>query len=89
MNRSILYIGSRFLSTMAHDFKAHEIIPDVIDKCPTKILDVTYPNNIKIEIGKVLTPTQVKDKPEIKYDAEGDSFYTLCMTGKYLNNNTT
>ncbi|XP_044003175.1 phosphatidylethanolamine-binding protein homolog F40A3.3-like isoform X2 [Aphidius gifuensis] len=65
---------------MAHDFKAHEIVPDVIDKSPTKILDVTYPSGIKVDIGKVLTPTQVKDKPEIKYDAEGDAFYTLCMT---------
>lgn len=82
MSRSILSIGARFMSPMAQDLKTHEVIPDVVDKIPGKVLEVTYPSNIKVQIGKVLTPTQVKDKPEIKFDAEQDAFYTICMTGK-------
>ncbi|XP_034936954.1 protein D2-like isoform X2 [Chelonus insularis] len=65
---------------MAQDLKTHQVIPDVIDNVPPSVLQVTYPNNIKVEIGKELTPTQVKDKPQVHWDAEAGAFYTLCMT---------
>ncbi|KAH0811987.1 hypothetical protein GEV33_010805 [Tenebrio molitor] len=41
---------------------------------------VTYPKGVKVELGNKLTPTQVKDPPSVKWDAEADAFYTLCMT---------
>ncbi|KAK0161232.1 hypothetical protein PV327_009726 [Microctonus hyperodae] len=72
--------GTRFLSTMAQALQSHEVIPDVIDKVPQSILNVTYGNNLKVEIGKELTPTQVKDKPQVQWDADADAYYTLCMT---------
>lgn len=65
---------------MAQPLETHGVIPDVIDKMPAAVLDVTYPNNLTVEIGKVLTPTLVKDPPTVKWDAESNAFYTLCMT---------
>ena len=79
--RPLVEIGSRLLSSMAQALKTHEVIPDVIDKIPVDVVEVTYPNNLKVEIGKVLTPTQVKDQPSVKWNAESGSYYTLCMTG--------
>lgn len=68
---------------MTEALKTNEVIPDVIDTVPAEIVEVTYPNNLKLDkIGKVLTPTQVKDQPAVKWNAEAASFYTLCMTGK-------
>ena len=65
---------------MAQALQTHGVVPDVIDKVPQNVLQVTYPNNLAIEIGKVLTPTQVKDPPSVKWDGDASVFYTLCMT---------
>lgn len=45
-------------------------------------IQVTYPSGVKVEQGNVLTPTQVKDIPTVKWEAENNALYTLCMTGK-------
>ncbi|KAL0100000.1 hypothetical protein PUN28_019467 [Cardiocondyla obscurior] len=65
---------------MAQALQTHEVIPDVVDKVPAGVLNVTYPKNLTVEIGKVLTPTQVKDEPTVQWDGEANAFYTLCMT---------
>uniref|UniRef100_A0A2S2QN41 Phosphatidylethanolamine-binding F40A3.3 n=1 Tax=Sipha flava TaxID=143950 RepID=A0A2S2QN41_9HEMI len=62
-----------------------EIVPDVIPIAPEIILQVEFPSGVKAELGNELTPTQVKDQPTIRWDADPDSFYTLCMTGNYKN----
>ncbi|XP_011302616.1 protein D2 isoform X2 [Fopius arisanus] len=80
VSRVLTNILTRPLSTMAHTLKIHEVVPDVIDEVPPAVVDVTYGNNLKVEIGKELTPTQVKDKPEVKWNSEAGAFYTLCMT---------
>lgn len=74
--------GTRLLSAMAQALQTHEVIPDVVDKVPASVLNVTYPNNLTVEIGKVLTPTQVKDQPTVEWDGDTNVFYTLCMTGE-------
>lgn len=74
-------VGTRLLSSMAQALQTHGVIPDVVDKVPASVLNVTYPNNLTVEIGKELTPTQVKDQPTVQWDAEANGFYTLCMTG--------
>lgn len=76
-------IGARFLSAMAEALQTHGVVPDVIERVPRSTLKVTYPNDISIDIGKVLTPTQVKDQPSVTWDADANSFYSLCMTGTY------
>jgi len=39
---------------------------------------------LKAELGYELTPTQVKDQPSVRWNAEPYSFYTLCLTGVYI-----
>jgi len=39
---------------------------------------------LKAELGNELTPTQVKDQPTVRWNAEPYSFYTLCLVGKYI-----
>lgn len=39
---------------------------------------------MKAELGNELTPTQVKDKPSVRWNAESNSYYTLCLTGEYI-----
>ena len=34
-----------------------------------------------VDDGNELTPTQVKDPPTLKWAADDDSYYLLCMTG--------
>ncbi|XP_055372080.1 phosphatidylethanolamine-binding protein homolog F40A3.3-like [Condylostylus longicornis] len=58
----------------------HEVVPDVIDVTPTEIAEVKYPSGVTVDQGNELTPTQVKDIPEVKWNAESDSLYTVCMT---------
>jgi hypothetical protein len=41
---------------------------------------VTY-GSLKVDDGNELTPTQVKDPPTLKWAADDDSYYLLCMTG--------
>lgn len=69
---------------MAQALATHEVVPDVIDSVPANVLQVTYANNIKVELGNELKPRQVKDKPTVAWDPEAGAFYTLCMTGNYL-----
>lgn len=35
---------------------------------------------VSVNLGNVLTPTQVKDQPTVSWEAEDGAFYTLCMT---------
>lgn len=59
--------------------EAHGIIPEIIDSKPAALVNVVYPCGVTVELGKELTPTQVKDQPEVTFDAEDDAFYTLLM----------
>lgn len=62
---------------------AEGIFPDVLDAVhDLKSLNITYPSGAKVEAGNVLTPTQVKDQPQVKWEAKKGAFYTLLMTGE-------
>ncbi|XP_017765216.1 PREDICTED: protein D2-like isoform X1 [Eufriesea mexicana] len=79
--KPLIEIGTRLLSsTMVQALQTHGVVPDVIDKVPQDVLQVTYGNEISVDIGKVLTPTQVKDKPTVTWNADANAYYTLCMT---------
>jgi hypothetical protein len=69
---------------MTQALMKHGVIPDVLDKLPPNVLNVKYPNNVDVNVGNVLTPTQVKDEPNVHWDADAKDYYTLCMTGKHL-----
>ncbi|XP_036324301.1 protein D3-like [Rhagoletis pomonella] len=55
------------------------ITPDIIDTKPEAWLEVSYPSGTKVELGKELTPTQVKDEPTVTWEADNDALYTLLM----------
>lgn len=38
-----------------------------------------YPSGVTVNLGWELTPTQVKDKPKVTWEAEEGVFYTLLM----------
>lgn len=58
----------------------HCVVPDVIEKAPTATATVEYPCDISVKPGQILTPTQVKDEPCVKWEADSSKLYTLCMT---------
>jgi phosphatidylethanolamine-binding protein (PEBP) family uncharacterized protein len=61
--------------------REEEIVPDVLQTLPdVDLLSVSYSEGLKADLGNILTPTQVKDKPKIVYDAEDGVHYTLLMT---------
>lgn len=55
------------------------IVPDVINIPPKATLTVIYPNEKSVNLGNELTPSEVKDAPLIKWEAEDSSYYTLAM----------
>ncbi|XP_030369426.1 protein D3-like [Scaptodrosophila lebanonensis] len=55
------------------------IIPDIIDVKPAAKAQVSYPSGVQVDLGKELTPTQVKDQPTVTWDAEAGALYTLLM----------
>lgn len=83
----VLYRIEASSKEIQNKFRDEEIIPDVIDDLPElNPLKISYPSGVNVNLGNVLTPTQVKDQPKVEWDAEDGAFYTLLMTGK-LNSN--
>lgn len=50
-----------------------------IDKAPKAVLEVKY-GDLAVNLGNVLTPTQVKNPPKISWPADPKKLYLLCMT---------
>lgn len=79
----ILLLTISIKSTLSVDvakaFKDNEVEPDVVSNSPTKLVEVTYANGVSVNLGNELTPTQVKDKPTLKWNAEPNAFYTLLL----------
>ncbi|XP_036325333.1 protein D2-like [Rhagoletis pomonella] len=55
------------------------IVPDIIDVIPKARLEVSYPSGAKVELGKEITPIEVKDEPTVTWEADNDALYTLIM----------
>ncbi|CAJ0947400.1 unnamed protein product, partial [Mesorhabditis belari] len=78
-----LFFTALFSSAMATGLEAFTtdgVVPDVISVPPKDILGVTYKNGVKADFGNELTPTQVKEKPTVTWDALSDALYTLILT---------
>ncbi|KAF0759023.1 phosphatidylethanolamine-binding protein-like isoform X1 [Aphis craccivora] len=45
-------------------------------------MNVNYANGKKALLGNELTPSEVKYMPLVSWNADSNSFYTLCLTGK-------
>jgi len=77
----ILYRIEASSNEISEKFRQEEIVPDVLEDLPEiKLLKITYPSKLKVNLGNILTPTQVKEQPKVEYDAEEGAFYTLLMT---------
>lgn len=65
--------------------KYHEIIPDLIDDAPhADVLEVDYGNDLFVNRGDEMTPTEVRDAPvSVKWDADPSLYYTLIFIGKF------
>lgn len=75
--------GSEQHGLVANKFRDQEITPDVVEDLPDlDSLKISYPAGIKVKLGNVLTPTQVKDQPTVEWEGEDGAYYTLLMTGK-------
>ncbi|KAG4069996.1 hypothetical protein HA402_013656 [Bradysia odoriphaga] len=64
-------------------FRDEEIVPDVLDALTVELqkLNVTYHSSgVSVDLGNVLTPSQVTDQPEVTWEAQPDTFYTILMT---------
>lgn len=57
----------------------HQIVPDVISVAPSETASITYSGGISVNSGNELKPSQVKDTPEVFWNADADSFYTVCL----------
>ncbi|KAH8310810.1 hypothetical protein KR044_003077 [Drosophila immigrans] len=58
----------------------NDIVPDVLDVVPPQgKLQVNYPVGVAVQEGNELTPTQVKDEPQVTWEQEGDQLHTLLM----------
>lgn len=64
---------------MFQAFKTNQLCPDIIKNPPSNLLEVIYKDD-KVNLGNELTPTQVRDPPEVKYEADSNDYYTLLFT---------
>ncbi|KAF0286836.1 Phosphatidylethanolamine-binding F40A3.3 [Amphibalanus amphitrite] len=60
--------------------ETHKVVPDVIPVGPAAVLTVTYPGGVTVDGGAELTPTQVKEQPQLSWAAESGALYTVVMT---------
>lgn len=64
-------------SAVRRRMKEYQIVPDVISVAPRRIARVTYCSGAWANLGKELTPTQVKDMPTVKWSVDPSALYTL------------
>lgn len=75
-------LSHRFYATsiIKKSMEEHKVVPDVISVSPVEIAKVVYAGGLSVNQGNELKPRQVKDIPEVQWNAEDGSFYLLCMT---------
>lgn len=67
------------MTDVVKQFQKHNIIPDILTTAPSELLEVSYSNGAKAQLGNELTPTQVKEKPAVKWAFKENSYYMLAM----------
>ncbi|CAH0713924.1 unnamed protein product, partial [Brenthis ino] len=73
-------VYARAISTVAKSFEANAVVPDVVPKAPSDRISLTYPSGVVAQLGNELAPTNVKDQPNVSYEADPNSYYTLIFT---------
>ncbi|XP_050298312.1 protein D3-like [Anthonomus grandis grandis] len=77
---AVCYLCPICTENLLQNMEKEKVVPEVIDKAPSEVAEVVFPSGAKAEMGKVLTPTLVKDQPKVKWNADPNSLYTVCMT---------
>lgn len=67
------------MSDLPSLFQKHCIVPDVLTTAPTESLEIIYHGDVKVDVGKELTPTQVQNEPIVKWVGKEGNYYTLAM----------
>ncbi|RZB39822.1 PBP domain containing protein, partial [Asbolus verrucosus] len=55
------------------------IVPDAVEEEPSSKITISYSSGKSVEFGQELSPTDVKDEPEVKWEADPAKYYTLVM----------
>uniref|UniRef100_A0A2H8TMS0 Phosphatidylethanolamine-binding F40A3.3 n=1 Tax=Melanaphis sacchari TaxID=742174 RepID=A0A2H8TMS0_9HEMI len=85
MWRFSLYLICITIGVSANNFNVDQamenqkVVPDVIPIAPKEFLQVNYTNGAKALLGNELKPIKVKDQPSVSWNADPNSFYTLCL----------
>ncbi|XP_055849025.1 protein D3-like [Episyrphus balteatus] len=56
------------------------VVPDVVNEAPKELLEVIYSKDVMADLGNELTPKQVKYIPELDWNADENSLYTILLT---------
>ncbi|XP_037068947.1 protein D3-like [Pollicipes pollicipes] len=57
-----------------------KLISDVFPAAPGAKVEVRYPSGVSADCGNELTPTQVKERPKVSWQADPGTLHTLIMT---------
>jgi len=71
--------GGKKYSDLKKAMESEKVVPEVVDAVPEHVLQVEYPET-SVNLGNVVTPTQVRDAPTVSWPVEEGSYYVLCMT---------
>ncbi|CAG0906335.1 unnamed protein product, partial [Darwinula stevensoni] len=73
-------VGSTSPAMDASKMKEANIVPDMITTVPPNVVEVKYADSKKeVRMGEVLTPSDVRNVPEVTFKADPSSLYTLVM----------
>ncbi|KAL1460502.1 hypothetical protein WDU94_012479, partial [Cyamophila willieti] len=68
-------------SIVTESMEANQVVPEVISKAPQDTLQVSYNDgHLKAELGNELKPDDLKAAPQVSWNADASSYYTLVMT---------
>lgn len=76
----LVAVGSKADTDIEKAFAALELTPQIIPIAPKNLLMVNYPNDTNVNLGAELTPTQAKDMPNVSWQSEKNTLYTIMMT---------
>ncbi|KAK4879919.1 hypothetical protein RN001_008065 [Aquatica leii] len=71
--------SARFYGLITEAMIKQGVVPDVIDCPPEERAEINYDNGVTVRDGNILTPTQVKRAPIVKWTTVCGCFYTVCM----------
>lgn len=73
-------INAKKVGKLELALRADSLIPDVLDRAPTAVVEVKYPSGVAANLGNELTPTLVKNIPTVRWPTEPGAQYTLILT---------